>query len=224
MKNWVHLIFLLLLTAGCNPSAPLQNAVIDSTKDTLAGKSEYNNMQQTADTVQQENRGTVFFCTYLMGEKYQTGTYDSSAKNEWIVNYLRTPWTYENLFMPKGPGPNGSQWNPSNDLFIALLIPYTKTPLAFTVQLNGVNYPDAQLHYNWSSGTEGTYVWFVLPLKEWEKRLRKVENLEEKIIWPDSASYMYRPDPAQVLKITLIDKQIKPAKKFDGYFRAAFGE
>lgn len=157
---------------------------------------------------------------FVMDEKY-SGDADTSHFDEWLATKLETiDHTGQAGIGLYGGGPNNSEWNPANDLFIVATLADITVPPSLKVFINDKSYRKAQWHFHASPTGKGVLAWFILPESYWSSHLRKVTYAEEKELWPDSAAFYFSPDPAELISIRVESKQVK----LKGYFRAAFGE
>ncbi|TNE54491.1 MAG: hypothetical protein EP338_06655 [Bacteroidetes bacterium] len=122
------------------------------------------------------------YCFYQLDEKYSSEE-DSSLIVQWMQE--KSELILQNkiqgdIFAHEGGGPNGAEWNPSTDLYIALLFPEDKTSSSPKLQLNGRPQNHPVFEYN------PHFVWYRVKEDFWVKQLKQMDSTEMRAIYPDA--------------------------------------
>lgn len=122
------------------------------------------------------------YCFFKLDDKYSTEK-DSLVINSWLKEkslLILTKDSLTNIFSQNGGGPNGSQWNPATDLYVATVtssLPATKTPKLY---INGKLSSKQIYKYN------SNLTWYVVKKDFWEKEIRKINSTDmQKLYSPE---------------------------------------
>lgn len=161
------------------------------------------------------------YCFYKLDDKYCEVT-DPAVIQNWKEDKSAALTHHDirgNLFEHNGGGPNGAEWNPSTDLFIAV-----NQYMANFVLLQN------QLEYKYMSELIGGYTWISLSQNEWEARLVDVSDKHWKDMFPNGpknesddfglGNAIQPPKTGQVLPLTFVMNEDSATY----YFYSAFGE
>ncbi len=165
-------------------------------------------------------------CFFKLDDKYST-VRDSAQIEEWLTEkskVLLNTDSIPNIFHRNGGGPNGAQWNPGTDLYLAVLAKGSsmdkETP---SIYINGSLYDQK------SNQKEIGLFWYAIPLDYWEKQLTNIDS--------EAIGNLYSPellagaengiidlsaplDEGQILKFEIHYKK----ETITRYFHIAFGE
>lgn len=165
------------------------------------------------------------YCFYELDYKYSTEK-DSLIINTWLkeksLAILKND-SLENIFSQNGGGPNGSQWNPFSNLYIAISIPSDELTEIPKLYVNGKLYK--KQIYKYSS----YLIWYVIKQDFWEREIRDIDSIDVK--------KMYSPEFLSGVKNgkinTLVDLNYGEILKFEisykkekltNFFYATYGE
>jgi hypothetical protein len=171
-------------------------------------------------------------CYYMMDDKYES-TPEPSKKTEWIQNKLKEiekkGGIKENLFDYNGGGPNGAEWNPSNDL---LLIATFKPGEEYDTTLVMLNdqYSKIPVFHYYPQKSKGDIFYAVVPRKQWEKKLRSITESDFNDLYKKkNLDSLRKNNPRSLLlgKVVRMGFMLKGPKQslhIWGLFHADFGE
>lgn len=169
-------------------------------------------------------KGLSVFCFYKMDDKYaettDTAEIDNwlKEKNAQIINNV----IVNDLFQHNGGGPNGAEWNPGTDLYVAIYQPAQYNNTDLTIKLNDQPVNESPL-------IRSHIKWIVLPQRFWQKALSNIRNEDiEPLFGKKTVDEINRKEyiPAaplkqgKIFKLTLQMAEMKQIK----YFHADFGE
>ncbi len=173
----------------------------------------YNSKKPTAiqNTVIERPQSTLnAYCFYKFDNKYGV-SHDSLDINKWKkikTKQIQNDTIEGDIFMHRGGGPFGAEWNPSADLYIAIL-PAADMTGRLVVNINDKPFTTINI-------TGNELKWIVIKQDVWEKKLRKVKKRDSD---PDKMSE-YAPSDmvGQIIRIEFVLGKNKLVK----YFYAAF--
>ena len=122
------------------------------------------------------------YCFYQLDDKYSTEN-DGQIIDNWlnqksidIINHTEI----ESIFSHNAGGPNGAEWNPSTNLYIAILFPATPQNSTDPVELliNGKVYEDVYLKYN------ANLIWYKVKREFWENEVRTINTSDIEDMYP----------------------------------------
>jgi len=161
MKLSPLVILFLVLFLSCNRDGGRKNEV-----------DEKDNIQQSASTQ------LASFCFYGLDDKYgDSNENDSGVVIDWLRKkselILKSKST-DNIFSQPGGGPNGAEWNPSADLFVAILhsSPAKDSTDVPKLLINGKRYEEVILEYN------KNLTWYSIQRGFWENELRAIDAVD----------------------------------------------
>jgi hypothetical protein len=222
-------LFLLIALAACGtrqmpviPRPPADSIVIDTTEDAAI-----------VDTASRDLPLTLAMdWFYLRGSK-SSSLEDTAGTAAWLREQLQR---IERTGIPRnghcGPGPNCAEWNPeAADLLIVATTPHALDRPSLSVKLNGQSFDPGTIEWKNVSGKNGALVWFILPAKEQNKRMRAVQPGDYASLYgerlSDSATFLAPLNVGKVLDIALTigskDKKQAPLNPHV-FFHAAYGE
>lgn len=111
------------------------------------------------------------YCFYKLDDKNSTEK-DSLVINNWLKEksqIILKNDSVQNLFQRNGGGPNGAEWNPATDLFIAILTTDSAPTEAPKIYLNGT------LHKNQVYSYSPNLIWHRVNYDVWEQKLKHIE-------------------------------------------------
>lgn len=160
------------------------------------------------------------YCFYKLDDKYSE-TNQATEIEAWLTtktdNLLLADFR-GNLFDRNGAGPNGAEWNPSTDLYVALV----NASHEAEVKVN-----DAVYKADFTT-IRGVY-WFAIPLDDWQGRLKPISDEDVAVMFDKDNQTELATDEVELLQPTGIGEILKFEIKLDNqtaenYFHAAFGE
>ena len=130
----------------------------------------------TADIKQKESVLLTSYCFYELDDKYSSKS-DSITIMSWLnekSNLLLNAESVENIFNHNGGGPNGAEWNPSTNLYVAIMSPpKSNTSIKFAeLFINGRPYGEKILEYN------PNLTWYRVSRDFWENESRPITPLD----------------------------------------------
>ena len=137
---------------------------IDGSKPNITGNTELK---------QVENASPIAYCFFKLDDKYSTEN-DPLIINKWLKrksDLILKNKSIDNIFNHNGGGPNGAEWNPSTDLYIAILSPSIAKGSAENHQLfmNTKVYEQKILAYS------PDLIWYNVKQDFWEDQLRTID-------------------------------------------------
>lgn len=165
------------------------------------------------------------YCFFKLDDKYSTEK-DSLVINTWLKERSITILTNdstENIFTQNGGGPNGSQWNPATDLYIAISTSSKELTEIPKFYINGKLYQKQIYKYR------PHLIWYVVKQDFWEREIREIESIDiEKMYSPqflngikngEFSPYVNLND-GEILKFEISHKEENLIK----FFHATYGE
>ncbi len=165
------------------------------------------------------------YCFFELDDKYSIET-DSLIINRWLKEkstLLLKSDSVKNIFNQDGGGPNGSQWNPSTNLYLAILTTsnrYTEDPKLY---INGKLYKRKIYEFN-------PYLsWYLIRQDFWEKEVKEIDSIDiKKMYLPEFLNGIkngeFNPsedlDYGKILRFEIFYKEEKLTK----FFHATYGE
>ncbi len=114
------------------------------------------------------------YCFYKLDDKYSTEK-DSLI----IVNWLKKKShiilkkdSIQNIFYRNGGGPNGAEWNPATDLFIAVLTTQNVPANTPEIYLNG------KLHKNKFYTHSPNLSWYKVKYNVWKRQAKDIDSID----------------------------------------------
>jgi len=117
-----------------------------------------------------KNLNSYFF--YKLDDKYSTEK-DSLIITNWLKEKSQTILKNDsiyNIFQQNGGGPNGAEWNPGTDLFIAVLTSNNVPSETPKIYLNGKLYKNQIYKYN------PNLIWYKVKYDVWEQEVRGIDS------------------------------------------------
>lgn len=160
------------------------------------------------------------YCFYKLDDKYCEVS-DETEIDNWLEN--KTTSISHNdirgdLFQHQGGGPNGAEWNPSTDLYIAV----NRELNAFEIQFNA-----KKLELE-KEAIEGL-TWMIVPMTTWFEELTQITEQDWEQMFPNGSTSedpenielgIQPPRVGELIKISVLSAD----QNIDRYFYAAFGE
>ena len=166
MKNLLLILFVSTVLISCSESNPDANHSPPVNQHTFVKETTF-----------------ASWCFYKLDNKYSTEN-DSATIVKWlkeksdqIINNTAT----NNIFNHNGGGPNGAEWNPSTDLYIAVQLPSPPEDLNenLSVLVNGKPYQ--QLFFEYDHGI----FWYRIDQTFWENEIKTIDSTDiDKIYSP----------------------------------------
>ncbi|WP_378172394.1 hypothetical protein [Aquimarina sp. SS2-1] len=165
------------------------------------------------------------YCFFKLDDKYSTEK-DSLVINTWLKEKSITILTndsIDNVFSQNGGGPNGAQWNPSTDLYIAISTSSNELDEIPKLYMNGKLYQKLVYKYR------PHLIWYVLKQDFWEREIRKINSSDVKKMYSlqllngienGKFNKMVDLDYGEILKFEITYKEEKLTK----FFHATYGE
>ncbi|MHA7059615.1 hypothetical protein ACWGOQ_0020480 [Aquimarina sp. M1] len=165
------------------------------------------------------------YCFYKLDDKYSTEK-DSLIISNWLKEksqIILKNDSIHNIFQRNGGGPNGAEWNPATDLFIAVLTSTNVPTKAPKIYLNG------KLHKNQVYKYSPNLIWYKVKYNVWKQKVKDIEP--EDIQKMFSAEFLngvkngeFKPivalDYGEVLRFDISYKKNRITK----HFHATYGE
>ena len=176
------------------------------------------------DTVLQQIKKYDAFCFYKLDDKYSkaAGTVEI---NTWVkekTKQIQSGKITGDIFLRKGPGPNGSEWNPFTDLYIGIQLPNDNKNDELVINVNDKFFKKIKVNCE-------KIKWLVIKKSFWGGHLRKIKAKDiaglygiEKIDAVKKGTYIPSAplDEGEILKINIFSGNIKLEK----YFHVNYGE
>lgn len=165
------------------------------------------------------------YCFFKLNDKYSTEK-DSVVINTWLKERsiaILTNDSIENVFNQNGGGPNGAQWNPATDLYIAISISSNELTEIPKLYVNGKLYQKLIYKY------QPHLIWYVLKQDFWEREIRKIDAPDVKQMYSlellngiknGEFNTMVDLDYGEILKFEITYKEEQLTK----FFHATYGE
>lgn len=121
------------------------------------------------------------YCFFKLDEKYSVEK-DSILIHNWLKEkseIILANNSVENIFSHNSGGPNGAEWNPSTDLYIAVLSS-SKTANKPSLQINGKLYSNTVFNYN------ENLTWYIVEYDYWKNEALEIDST--------SIKQMYAPE------------------------------
>ena len=116
------------------------------------------------------------YCFFELDDKYSEDK-DSLVIKNWLKEESRLILkndTIGNVFGQNGGGPNGAQWNPSTDLYVAILKPSNELHELPKLYLNGKSFTNQFYKYS------PVLSWYLVKQDFWEQELREIDATDIK--------------------------------------------
>lgn len=156
------------------------------------------------------------YCFYKLDDKYSIVN-DSTTINNWLekksINLLNGDFSGD-TFHQNGGGPNGSQWNPSTDLYIAIL--KTKNSKHQQLYINNTLQERRVFQQN------EHITWYKTDVDYWQNALKTIDSTDLKLMFSEDieSNPIIPLNSGKVLKCDVVcDTQ-----KLTSYFHATQGE
>jgi len=176
---------------------------------------------------QLEHIALASYCFYELDDKYSTEN-DCEAIDNWLKeksNLILRNETVKNIFNHNGGGPNGAEWNPSTNLYVAVLYSSISQGRVNKPDLfiNGKTYKEKLLEYN------SNLIWYRVKQEFWTNESRTINSLDIKEMY--SSEFLEDLNTENVQTITDLDygEILKFRTCHDGdtilnFFHATYGE
>lgn len=172
------------------------------------------------DLSEEPKRQLMVYCFYKLDDKYSE-THQATEIEAWLTaktENLLLADTRGNLFDRNGAGPNGAEWNPSTDLYVALVNANPEAEVKMNDEVCKADFTIIQ----------GVY-WLVIPLDHWQARLKSISDEDAAALFEKDGELERPTDEIELLQPKTIGEILKFEIKSDNqtavhYFHAAFGE
>lgn len=177
-------ISILFLSSCCGGPYPTLSGVGDLEKDITYN---HNSIQLNA------------FCFYELDDKYSETNADSiiikwlNDKSKHIVNRDSMP----NIFDHNGGGPNGAQWNPATNLYIAIFFDSSKSKQNPILRIHGERYTGPFFEFN------RNLIWYRVSREFWEEEAKEIDSLDMKDMY--SQEFRSKVQNKEIIPITDLD-------------------
>lgn len=122
------------------------------------------------------------YCFYKLNDKYAVES-DRLKIDKWLktkMDSITKNNALKNLFNRNGGGPNGSEWNPSTDLYFAIYQPSKKLNSNTKLLINGNSYTNKVEQKN------KNFTWYIIPRKYWKQKIRKIDSADIKSMYSET--------------------------------------
>lgn len=131
---------------------------------------------ENTDSRQDENALLTSYCFYTLDDKYSTEN-DSLIINKWLKeksDFILKNKSIDNIFTHNSGGPNGAEWNPSTDLYLAIVSQSNAKNSGEIHQLfiNTKEYKQKILEYS------PNLTWYKVERDFWENEVRAIDSLD----------------------------------------------
>ena len=116
------------------------------------------------------------YCFYMLDDKYASST-QSQEIDDWLKEKqkaIENKTLDYNLFDKNGGGPNGAEWNPSTNLYLAIVCPVNELNNNIELSINGTSYSNQMFL------KDKNVSWYIIKQDFWEENLKEVN--EEKVL------------------------------------------
>lgn len=120
------------------------------------------------------------YCFYKLDDKYSIEK-DSLAINSWLKEKSKLILkndSIESIFNQNGGGPNGAEWNPGTDLYIAIITSINTSTNVPKFSINGKSYSNKIYEYS------PYLTWHKVKRGFWEKEIREIEYHDIENLFP----------------------------------------
>ncbi|GGX34091.1 hypothetical protein GCM10007384_38430 [Aquimarina muelleri] len=165
------------------------------------------------------------YCFFKLDDKYSIEE-DNLIINTWLKEksqVLLKNDSIPNIFSQNGGGPNGAQWNPSTDLYIAILTHYKESTEIPKLYINEKLYKKQV--YPFSSHL----IWYEVKQSFWEQEVKEIDSSDIQKMYPSEflngiSAGEFNPVAdlkyGKILKFEISYKKEKLTK----FFHATYGE
>lgn len=212
MKRTTIVLFMILMSCKSDPKTKNESKSSAAVKETITSKKPI-------------NKGLSSYCFFKLDDKYSTEN-DSITIKKWLEEksqVILKSDSIENIFSQNGGGPNGAQWNPATDLYVAIATTSDELTELPKLYVNGKLYKKRSLAYT------PALIWYVLSQDFWENEVRKIDSLDIKQMYtPEFLNGIekgeFNPatdlDYGEILRIEISYGEDKLTK----FFHATYGE
>lgn len=165
------------------------------------------------------------YCFFKLDDKYSIEK-DSLIINNWLKEksqVLLKEDSIPNIFSQNGGGPNGAQWNPSTDLYIAILTHSKESTETPKLYINEKSYKKQV--YSFSP----RLIWYAVKQSFWKQEVKEIDSLDIQKMYPPEflngiTNEEFHPVAdlkyGKILKFEISYKEAKLTK----FFHATYGE
>ncbi len=137
-------------------------------------------IKETGNTKPNIEQKLKTYCFYKLDDKYSIEK-DSSTINRWLKEKSKLILmndSLESIFNQNGGGPIGAEWNPSTDLYIAVLTSIKESTNSPKLFINKKPYENNVYEYR------PYLTWYLVKQDFWEKEIRKIESNDMEKLFP----------------------------------------